>query len=602
MKITSIQTANFIGARAVDVKLNKTVALFAGKNYAGKSSLQEAVRMALTGESVRVGLKKDYGALLTEGQESGFAEVVVALDGMDSAKYSIVLPSGKGAHFDNAALPYVLDAQRFAKMTENERRTFLFGLMGVKMNGSAITERMLKRGCDPKKVEQIAPFLRAGFDSGQKEAQGKAREAKASWKTVTGGETYGSNKAASFVFEKPEVDTEKLAQARADLAAIEAEIENNTRQLGGYETSAKQAAAQAGRLEELREKAGRFARIQDKLNIEEAELKQWEVKVENARQNAGGGRKSGLVHDLARALFDLLYTGEQCAVRPGEDPKIDAANLALNTYEGEHGSINKYAAYGDLDAKNKLPEYEKSLTVLQNAVANGKRDLAESDAAAKTLAELENGAINGAVDEETINNLKTRIEALKHSKTNQASAIRMLEDAVRRATEADEKTARAAALHVDVQQWEAIGDSLAPDGIPGEMLAEALEPINHRLFTSAGIAEWEQAVIHSDMRITMGLRDYALLSESEKWRTDAMIAEAVSHLSGSRLLVLDRFDVLDLKGREDLLYWLDGMAQDNEIDTALIFGTLKGLPAQLPESIEAFWIEGGTAGQLKQAA
>lgn len=95
---------------------------------------------------------------------------------------------------------------------------------------------------------------------------------------------------------------------------------------------------------------------------------------------------------------------------------------------------------------------------------------------------------------------------------------------------------------------------------------------------------------------------YALISESEKWRADAMIAEAVSFLAGVKLLVLDRFDVLDLKGREDLLYWLEGMAQDGEIDSALIFGTLKALPAQLPEMVAAHWIENGSAGQMKEAA
>lgn len=49
MKIQSITTSNFLGARAVELHLSKPVALIAGKNGAGKSSIQEAVRMALTG-------------------------------------------------------------------------------------------------------------------------------------------------------------------------------------------------------------------------------------------------------------------------------------------------------------------------------------------------------------------------------------------------------------------------------------------------------------------------------------------------------------------------------------------------------------------------
>jgi hypothetical protein len=44
------------------------------------------------------------------------------------------------------------------------------------------------------------------------------------------------------------------------------------------------------------------------------------------------------------------------------------------------------------------------------------------------------------------------------------------------------------------------------------------------------------------------------------------------------------------------------MAAENEIETALIFGTLKALPAGLPETVQAHWIENGVVGQLKEAA
>ncbi|HAY28991.1 MAG TPA: hypothetical protein DCY47_16225, partial [Candidatus Accumulibacter sp.] len=83
MKITGIQTKNFLGAREVDLKLTKPVCLVVGPNGSGKSSLHEAVRQALTGESVRVHLKKDYQKLVTDGAEVGYA--VVDHDGERSA-------------------------------------------------------------------------------------------------------------------------------------------------------------------------------------------------------------------------------------------------------------------------------------------------------------------------------------------------------------------------------------------------------------------------------------------------------------------------------------------------------------------------------------
>lgn len=584
MKITAIQTSNFLGARSVDVKLSAPVALFAGHNGAGKSSLQEAVRMALTGESVRVGMKKDYSALVTEGQEAGFVEVQT-----DGASYSVVLPAGKGMHSDLPALPYVLDAQRFARLDPNERRAFLFGLMGLKTDGHAVRQRLLDKGCGTAKIEAVAPFLRAGFDAAQKEAQGKARECKASWKTITGGEAYGSVKAASWAAAKPEVNTAGLEQARADLATVENEIEAETKRLGELQGRARQRAEQQAKLNGLRQQAGMYARHADKLARDEASLKEMEEKVEATRA------KAGMKPEQNTAPHPCPHCGGLLLIQDGKPEEWHEETLP----------------HYDAEAAAALPEYERALKLLQNAVANGKRDLAATDAAARTLKELEDTVGEREGEDVDIGALEQRIAAIKHHRGNHQAAIRLMEEAERRAAEADDKTAKAAALHADVQAWEAIADALAPDGIPGEMLAEALGPINARLIASAEVAEWIPVQIGTDMAIDQvpnagrpvsTSRPYALLSESEKWRADAMIAEAISHLSDVRLLVLDRFDVLDLKGREDLLYWIDALAHDGEIDTALIFGTLKALPGELPETVEAFWIDNGVAGQIKEAA
>jgi hypothetical protein len=576
MKITHIQTSNFLGARAVDVRLVKPVALFAGKNGAGKSSLQEAVRMALIGESVRVGLKKDYGALITEGQESGFSEVSTA-DG----SYSVVLPSGKGVHAEIAALPFVLDAQRFSHLDDKERRAFLFGLMGVKLDGASITQRLLDRGCDNQKVVLITPHLRAGFDAAQKEAAAKARDAKAAWKAVTGGETWGKEKAGKWS-PAPLPPAAAKAQAlyenaRAQLAATEKELGEAQQALGAAQAQDSQRKQNASKREALAEKAGKIDRIKEKLAVDEVELTEWTAKVEDARAKAAGGQVEAH-HECPHCAGLVQIKGERLGAK-------------LVTYQmPEHQP--------DAEAKAKLPEYEKALTLLTSMVANGKRDLADAEQAAATLAQLEQDA-SAPVDVEAVQAKVAELSAKAAGWRTDAEGYRaLLDKAAQQKVIAD----KAADLHVDVLEWTEISDALAPDGIPGELLAETLGPINERLQVSAGIAEWEQVVIHPDMRITYGLRDYALISESEKWRTDAMIAEAVSNLAGVKLLVLDRFDVLDLKGREDLLYWLDGMAQDGDIDTAIVFGTLKALPALNSTTIEAHWIDNGAAGQMKTAA
>ena len=146
-----------------------------------------------------------------------------------------------------------------------------------------------------------------------------------------------------------------------------------------------------------------------------------------------------------------------------------------------------------------------------------------------------------------------------------------------------------------MQQWLAIADALSPDGIQAAMLADALNPINARLAENAALAQWPAPKITADMAIVVDGRAIALLSESERWRTDALLTISLAQLSGLRFAVLDRFDCLDMTGREDLLYWLSDLAEAQQIDTVIVLGTLKAAPpaGALPPHIEAQWIERG---------
>jgi hypothetical protein len=605
MKIQSITTSNFLGARAVDVTLAKPVALFAGKNGAGKSSIQEAVRMALTGETVRVGLKKDYAALISEGQESGFAAVECS-----NAGYEAVLPSGKGNHSDNATLNYVLDAQRFARLPENDRRQFLFGLMGVKLDGPAVKLRLLDKGCDAGKAEQIAPILRAGFDAATKEAASKARDSKASWKTVTGGETWGKEKAPKWqpapLPEGAEHAAADLEKAKAKLQSITADLDVALQTLGAAKASDNQRIDAERKRSNLEAIAANVESYTTKLNLDTAELVAWEQKVADCKAKAGVAQPDPkspgefLLRWLAGVTNDFLTL--TCDFPDVEWPSelLNRASIHLSEYRKLHGDPVGHDAKPDQDAINKLPEYENALRLMQSSVANGKRNLEAAQIAVtqlKALDELKAEAVDTSATEAKVTELKERRQIANSECTTLSETVTKTE---RRAALIEQ----AAKLHADVMAWTAIADALAPDGIPAELLAEALEPMNHRLAVTAGDAQWDRIEIMPDMQIIAALhgRPYALLSESEKWRADAMIAEAVSHISSVKLLVLDRFDVLDGQGREDALYWLDGLAENGEIDTCLLFGTLKGLPAQLLPNIEAFWIENGTAGQIKEAA
>ncbi len=574
MKITAIKTNNFIGARDVDLTIQHPVTIIAGPNGSGKSSIFEAIRHALIGESTRVSIKKDYKQLLTDGSKVGYALVEY-----DGGRAAITLPNG--THEVVGTLPeclsFLLDAPLLSGLKSDDRGAFLFGLMGIKTDGEHVGQRLTSKGCNPKLVEQIIPFMRAGFEAAHNEASAKTREFRATWKVHTG-EAYGSQKAMTWVAEKPTVDTRLLESLRTEAGHLKEKIDQEQSAWSEMNGRVKAAAEQAASIAGIRKKSGSYARIAEKLRVDEISLAEWKEKIDQANSTAG-----------VRLKDEPSYPCPIC----GTVLRHDHAN----------GNLVEYTPPPpvDVEAVNRISEYQRAHDLLFRSVENDRRDLRDADYAAKLLDDLEAATV-AAPNTGEMDTLKVRIEEDTKDLKKALNEITAIETAQRAADEADSRTAKAADAHRTVQQWEEIARALAPDGIPAELLAAALEPINQRLASSAQMAEWARVFIDpADMSITAAGRPYALLSESEKWRTDAMLAEAVSFLSGSKLLVLDRFDVLDLQGREDLLYWLDTLAEEGEIDTALIFGTLKASPA-VYGNIEAVWIENGTAGKMKEAA
>lgn len=572
MKIHHITISNYLGARAVDLTLTTPVTILAGKNAAGKSSLQEAIRHALGGDAARVALKKDLKALMSDGASSSYATVATS-----EGEFSIVLPSGKGMHFDHGALPFVLDPARFARLDANERRQFLFGLFSLSPDGPAVVDALKARGCAAAKIEQVRPMLRDGFDAAAKEAQAKARDAKASWKTLTGGETWGKEKAAGWKAAMPAETYSKdmVAAAEAVVAESDAAIAEANQQIGEARAKARQHAEARRQIEELKAKAARLQAARIKLNLDQAQLDEWTAKL--ATLPEPGSNKP------AQHLYGCPCCGVALQIVGGELVKYELP---------EAGPL-------DPDIETKRKQWQDAVNLYTRSVANDQRDIADAERAAQEIKDLEQRLGNAPPATERLEQVLAGHQADRKAR---AATLAQMFEANRQAQAASENTTKAAAHHADVMAWLAISDALAPDGIPAEMLADAIDPINASLRGHTMAAEWAETLISSDMEILAGGRPYALLSESEKWRADALIGAAIAEMSGLRLLVLDRFDVLDSKGREDLMFWLDGAVADGQIDTALIFGTMKALPAGLPETITPVWIEGGVVGEMREAA
>ncbi len=574
MKIESINIQNILGIRAVDIALTAPVAIIAGRNKAGKSSLIESIRLAMIGKADRVNLKKDYDQLVTDGAKKGTATVSIDVGGITS-NCSMTLPSGMGQHSNHEYLPYVLDASLFNSLAVNDRRKMLFKLTACSITAEVILEKLKGRKCSSIKAAELN--FKDGIEAASKAAKTKATEAKGSWKAITG-ETYGEVKAISW--KAPEVEATDLP----DLNAVETKttewadhVARVNQNLGGFQQELKQLAETNARITTLHTKANSIERIKTKIEEDKKQQAHWAAKIADAETKAQGTVQTN--------TFECPCCG---------------GGLLLENGKLHAHLIEDDVATPDPEAVKALPEYRKAHQLHTSALLNAEKELIQAQVAEEELKTL--GAVKTSDSIQTqIDDARTKLTYSQSQHKEWSDKKALVTDHQRKAEAATKATENALKYHTDVAEWTAIGDALAPDGIPAEILASALKPVNDRLRESATKTGWMQVSISSDMQISADGRAYALLCESEKWRTEAMLCEAISHLSGLKLIILDRMDVLDLPSRGELLKWLNSLATSSEIETAIVCGTLKEAYKAPNANFQSFWLEQGVIAALAAA-
>jgi hypothetical protein len=584
MQIYGLKINNVLGARRVDLRITSPITLIAGFNGAAKSSIQESIRMAFTGQTLRVALKRDYPTMISEGAKTG--KIAVYTDAGD-AMFS--LPDG--AHTLDGdlryglpdALPYVLNAQGFAALTPEDRRTFLFSLTHCKVTPDEVKRRLLEKECAADKIALVLPMMASGFPAACEFAKAEGTKAKGAWQNVSG-EKYGSKKALDWTADKPVIDLDAKIAAAEALHDAEVKVADLQQEVGALKTKQEQHASLAAQIESWKTAVATLPRLRAKLKVDEDGLAEYTQRVAELSAKAGTGPRVGLIHQLASALHNLVNEWQQHGI---DHPNYRNAVATLDCYEQIHGAIGGAC---DPEAAAKLPSFTSSRDLMQRAVDNTKALIAKATAAEESLAALP--AIED-VTAEAFAQLQQELTAAVKVKDKAAADVQKFADLFVKASTADKRTLDATTHATEVNQWQLIAENLAPDGIPAEMLAQALRPINTALKESSLHTGWRQPSINSDMSITAEGRAYALLCESEKWRVDALIAEAIAQLSDVRILMLDRIDVLDLNGRVELLEWLHERAAAGAINTALLFATLKQPPAGLPDTIQAVWLKDG---------
>ena len=575
MRIESIYIENFQGLRHANLALSAPITMVCGLNGAGKSSLKEAVGLAL-GEAARISLKKDWGKLVTEGEKK--AQIIIGHDGVAS---SITLPNGKADRTDVVGqeyLPFVLNPDAFAKLDDKARRALLFALTKSSGKPAVVVEKLAARGADAAKVEKIKPLLLSGFNAAMEQAKTYTSESRGAWKALTG-EAYGSDKAEGWMVTipalaegTPEVSQEDLAQAQAEHTKAVEEIGKGDQHLGGLRAKRDASDNIEKKKTEIEEVFLKLFRRKTKLETTNTGLEEWKVKIAEAQQKLDA------------------HSGESSCDCPGCGVKLKVVGKGIELFKGKTADLNKQAA-----AKLELQKANDAYNLLLRTQTNDLKGVAEAEQAGRDLDAMV-ATVGEVVTDAMIQRVVDAIQGQRNVRDAATAKVEAMRERIDLITHAEKKAAQAAQHHEDVKAWTLIATALAPDGIPGEILSGALKPINDGLAKLSTIAGWPAVSIASDMAITAAGRLYTLLSESERWRCDALIGLAIAQASGLRLVVLDRFDVLITKARSQLMGLLLSLAKSGEIETAIICGSLKEKPTTLPAQFNAVWIENGVAG------
>jgi hypothetical protein len=401
-------------------------------------------------------------------------------------------------------------------------------------------------------IDTIAAPIRGGFDAAANFAQAKAVDARADWRAITGARAYGSVIAETWSApgaDKPQVEVNTHMQeaavelARSALHDAQRVLADRTAKRGAYLSSQEQleGAPSAEQLD-----ANLLAAQRAVASAEER------IAALQAKAQAQGGISGPCPHCHEQISYSqgAFHKGGATAA-PAEVEELQRLQRELPGQRQAVGAADR--AKARVDALRAA----QPTVVTELDVANAIAEVQEKEAA---LREAEN--------------------VLRDASSDAAEVA-----------EAKKQTADARDAHERAVAWGALEDHLRPGGIPNTLLLRGLTPFNHQLAELAREIRWPVPRLDADFVMRVGPFEYSELSESEQWRVDALVAVAVTVISKLKLLLLDRFDVLDNAGRNELLGWL-GVAGKDLFDTVIVAGTLKEKPTVLAErfGVHVLWL------------
>lgn len=545
-----ISVRNYRGVERSDVEL-EPVALVAGQNEQGKSSLAQAARAALAVVAIPIPgvLKKDAKLLVRDGADKGSAKA-----SLDGAYGLVEWPKAEANTVGGMTWcsPFAVGLRHLLDLDDKERANILAGYINSAPGVTDLAAALDDIGYGQKAVDSLWQQVSGpgGWDGSYKKAREHTTKLKGQWEGVTG-EKYGSKKAESWT--PPNGRSDSLPQVQREY----------------LEKAATQAEAALERVIGLR--AVGEANIKD-LNAKASGLKDLE------KQEAAAGAEKSKLYDAHQAL--MVKGAPPILQAPMTCPKCEAP-LAINggaLVEAEKPPTKAEIKKAEDARRKHVSEVDDARAAFDDAYAKHQAlhgELVAARQAAAKLAEIKGKGGKTATSDD--------VEAARAELQSAKQALKAFDDKV----QADK-------IHADIVRNDKLVDILSPDGLRKRKLAAGLSDLNDVLSELCAAANWPKVRIDENLHAHYGTRPVWAASASGQWRARVVIQVAMAKFDGSAAVVIDEADILDARGRNGLM----AMLKYAEVRALLCMTVNK--PELVPDLAKAglggsWWIASGIA-------
>lgn len=591
MKITHISAKGFLAFRFLELDLQAPINFFIGLNESGKSSIRDMVLWALTGQARGLKTHQEQALLIREGDKA--AEVVLTYADESTITRRKTLkspPTSDGEAPQDAVLAAILcDPFTFFSYPEAQRRELLFRLVpGLNPSPEDIALKLRIFAPDPNYSLSGLATLAAtkGFPTAETEAITKRREAKrlrdslqvnvpASIFSIPGeeGEEAKTFDLSTLPLATIEKELTQVRQERDGLIKQKGKLEGDQTKLANLETELEALVIpdvpREGLIEELHLALDEHRPTLDQLTVECSTLEQ--------------GAPAQLfpetcpVHNVPCGSAGLVAIPAVDPSDPEMAAKVRAEHQALGQKINDLWAQVKAAKAGQ-EAHDKALARQETLT---QQIAKIKEDW-------QTPAE------GGA-------SLAQQIERLDGRVTVGEQVLEAAKDYQHQKEAAEAAEAKINEVEQEIGFYHAMAHALAADGIPSQMLSEALGPINKLLsYVCEFLFPCRPLFLTKDLEIVLDGTPLSVLSKSARFRAGVAFQYILAKLSGSRLLMIDEADILDPHNREEFTDFLLKIAPD--FDNIFVFATSEHAASSPIPEIQIWWVKDGQVIRLADRA